>query len=88
MATILNTGNTENVCPIYVQHFSAVILSFQKEVMPATVSFLLMGLTVRANIVFQFCPDPFNWIEICTTGRSQPPLVILLLCPSQHDAYV
>ena len=45
-ATIL--GNTENVCPIYAQHFSAVILSFQKEVIPVTSSFLLMGLTVLA----------------------------------------
>ena len=46
MATILD--NTDNVYPIYVQHFSAVILSFQKEVMLATSSFLLMGLTVLA----------------------------------------
>ena len=63
---------------IYIIHILQTRVSTPQD-MNNNSGLLADGFDCSCYIVFHFCPDPFNWVKICTIGRNQPPLDILLL---------
>ena len=52
---------------------------YPQQANPTNQLFFIQRLHISSSEVFQFSPNTFSWIEICTTGRGWPPIDVLFL---------